>query len=88
MADTVSRPKSSAIAPLQVPVFRDIWLAAICSNTGLFMQDLASAWLMTSLSQAPMMIALMQTAAMLPYFLLGLPAGAYADIVNRRKLLL
>jgi MFS family permease len=57
-------------------------------NTGLFVQDIGSAWLMTSLTTQPMMIALMQTAAVLPYFLLALPAGAGADLVDRRKLLI
>ncbi len=52
------------------------------------MQSVGVAWLMTSLTPSPLLVVLMQTAASLPIFLLGLPAGALADIVDRRKLLL
>jgi len=52
------------------------------------MQDTAGVWLMTSLTTSPFLIALMQTAASLPVLLLGLPAGALADIVDRRRLLI
>jgi MFS family permease len=52
------------------------------------MQDTAGTWLMTALTSSPLLIALMQTAATLPVLLFGLPAGAMADIVDRRRLLL
>ena len=52
------------------------------------MQNVGAAWLMTSLAPTPMMVALVQTATYLPVFLLGLPAGAFADIFDRRRLLL
>lgn len=52
------------------------------------MQDTAGTWLMTSLTTSPLLIALMQTAAALPVLLLGYPAGATADIVDRRRLLI
>lgn len=52
------------------------------------MQDTAGTWLMTALTTSPLLIALMQTAASLPVLLLGLPAGATADILDRRRLLL
>ncbi len=52
------------------------------------MQDTAGTWLMTSLTSSPLLIALMQTAASLPVLLLGLLAGATADIFDRRKLLI
>lgn len=58
------------------------------SNTGSWMQDTAGTWLMTALTTSPFLIALMQTAASLPVLLLGLPAGATADILDRRRLLL
>jgi MFS family permease len=54
----------------------------------MFMSDVASAWLMTALTTSPVMIALVQTAATLPIFLLGLPSGALADILDRRALLI
>lgn len=82
------RPHTSAMEPLKVAAFRAIWLSALCTNTGLFIQDIGTAWLMTSLTNQPFMTALLQTAATLPFFLLALPAGAVADLVDRRKLVL
>lgn len=79
---------ASAWAPLRRPLFRALWIATLTSNIGTWMQNVAAAWLMTSLSPSPIMIALVQTATSLPIFLLALPAGALADIVDRRKLLL
>src|SRR5256712_13878118 len=52
------------------------------------MQNVSAAWAMTSLSPSPLMVALVQSATSLPVFLVGLPAGAIADIVDRRRLLL
>src|SRR3954468_22608713 len=74
--------------PLRRPVFRDRLIASIISNTGSWMQDTAGTWLMTALTTSPLLIALMQTAASLPVLLFGLPAGAMADIFDRRRLLL
>src|SRR6202044_3684897 len=74
--------------PLGVPLFRDLWLASIVSNLGGWMQDTAGTWLMTVLTTSPLLIALMQTAASLPVVVLGLLAGATADIFDRRRLLL
>src|SRR5215467_11047626 len=74
--------------PLRRPVFRDRLIASIISNTGSWMQDTAGTWLMTALTASPLLIALMQTAATLPVLLFGLPAGAMADIFDRRRLLL
>jgi MFS family permease len=78
----------SAWRPLRQAVFRSIWIASIVSNIGTWMQSVGTAWLMTSLTPSPLLVALMQTAASLPIFMLGLPARALADIVSRRKLLL
>src|SRR5262249_28220020 len=50
--------------------------------------DTSAGWLMTSLSHSPLLVALIQTANSLPFFLLALPAGALADVVDRRRLLL
>ncbi|HEY9789279.1 MAG TPA: MFS transporter [Candidatus Obscuribacterales bacterium] len=88
MANPAPTGRSSALEPLKSEAFRTVFFASFCMNTGLFIQDIGSAWLMTSLTTQPMMIALMQTAAVLPYFLLSLPAGAGADLVDRRKLLI
>src|SRR5215510_7394463 len=78
----------SAWEPLRRPVFRDRLIASVISNTGSWMQDTAGTWLMTALTTSPLLIALMQTAATLPVLLFGLPAGAMADIFDRRRLLL
>src|SRR5271170_872288 len=80
--------KLSGFEPLSVPLFRDLWLASIVSNLGGWMQDTAGTWLMTVLTTSPLLIALMQTAASLPVVILGLLAGATADIFDRRRLLI
>ncbi len=74
--------------PLNYPVFRALWIATIISNIGTWMHDVGAAWLMTSLSPSPLFVALVQAATTLPMFLLALPAGAMADILDRRKMLL
>ncbi len=78
----------SAWKPLLYPIFRALWFATIASNIGSFMQDVGEAWLMTTLTPSPLLVALVQAAASLPAFLLALPSGALADIIDRRKLLL
>jgi MFS family permease len=83
-----SEAGASPWSPLQRAVFRAVWTASIASNIGTWMQSVGAAWLMTSLTPSPLLVALMQTAASLPVFLVGLPAGALADVVDRRKLLL
>jgi MFS family permease len=74
----------SAWAPLGRPVYRMLWATWLTANVCMWMNDVAAAWLMTSLSSAPIMIALVQSAATLPVFLLGVPSGALADIIDRR----
>src|SRR5260370_1920325 len=82
------RAAESAWTPLSHPVFRALWIASLVSNTGAWMQNVCAAWAMTSLSPSPLMVALVQSATSLPVFVVGLPAGAVADIVDRRRLLL
>ena len=78
-------PTPAALAPLKEPVFRGLWLAWLAANMTMWMNDVAAAWLMTSLTTSPVMVALVQTASTLPVFLLGLPSGALADILDRRR---
>jgi len=78
----------AAERPLASPMFRALWLATIVSNVGTWMHDVGAGWLMTSLSPDPLMVALVQAATTFPMFVLALPAGALADIVDRRKLLI
>src|SRR6202041_3031986 len=74
--------------PLRVTIFRNLLIADVISDAGAFMQNVGAAWLMVSLGAGPIYVALTQTAASLPYFLLALPAGSAGDIVDRRKLIL
>jgi MFS family permease len=79
---------SSLWRPLRVSTFRNLLIADVVSDIGTFMQNVGAAWLMVSLGAGPIYVALTQTAASLPYFLLALPAGSAGDIVDRRKLIL
>src|SRR2546425_10141613 len=83
-----SQTTASAWAPLRQPLFRSLWIASVVSNIGAWMEDVGEAWLMTSQTPSPLLVALLQTAESLPIFLLALPAGALADVVDRRRLLL
>ncbi len=78
----------SPIAPLRVTVFRMLWIAWLAANLCMWMNDVAAAWKMTTLTTMPIWVAAVQSAATLPMLLLGLPSGALADILNRKKLLL
>jgi MFS family permease len=77
-----------AFAPLRHSVFRTLWLATLASNTGMWVQNTGAGWLMTSLDPSPFMVSMVQAASMLPVFLLALPAGALADILDRRRFLI
>src|ERR1041384_8258664 len=86
-AHAVERATASAAwSPLSNPLFRSLWLAAVASNIGTWMHNVGADWLMTTLAPTPLKVALMQTAENAPLFLLALPAGALADIVDRRRL--
>lgn len=71
-------------APLRQATFRNLWLSSTVSNTGSLIQGVGAAWAMASIS-TPDHVALVQTATFLPVALLALPAGALADIYDRRK---
>jgi len=87
-AEASSPAVTSGFAPLYIPLFRDRWIASTVSSVCTWMQDTAGTWLMTVLTTSPLLIALMQTAASLPVLILGLLAGATADIYDRRRLLI
>lgn len=78
----------TALSPFKHRVFAVVWIATVVSNIGMWLQNAAGGWLMTSLNTDPRIVALVQVATALPMFLLGLPAGALADIFNRRRLLI
>lgn len=75
----------SALAPLQNMGFRMLWSVWLVANMCMWMNDVAAAWMMLSMNASPLLVALVQTASTLPVFLLGLPSGALADIVDRRR---
>lgn len=78
---------SSTFAPWGDAAFRLIWLVWLAANLGVWVHDVASAWRMATLTGSAMMVALVQSAATLPLFLLGLPCGALADLVDSRRYL-
>lgn len=75
----------AAWAPIRRPVFRMLWSTWLVANICMWMNDVAAAWMMTSMTTSPTWVALVQTASTLPVFLLGLPSGALADILDRRR---
>ena len=78
----------AAFAPLVHRPFRLFWIAQLASALGTWMQNTAAGWLMTDLSATPTMVALVQTASLLPIFVLAPLAGALADMVDNRRLLI
>jgi len=85
MSEPLTDQDLSPLAPLRQPLFRMLWTTWLVANLCMWMNDVAAAWLMTSLTSSPAWVALVQTAATLPVFLLGLPSGALADGLDRRK---
>jgi MFS family permease len=78
---------ASAWAPLRLfPIFRALWIAQFASNVGTWMQTVGAQWLLVDGS--PLLVSLVQTASTLPIVMLALPAGAWADLMDRRRLLL
>src|SRR5216117_661832 len=84
----VTAAPNAAWAPLRRPLFRALWTSDVVSSIGTWMHDAAAAWLMTLLAPSPLMVSLVQAATTLPLFLLALPGGALADILDRRRVLL
>jgi MFS family permease len=78
----------SALAPLRHRLFRMLWGANIIVSLGVWMQSTSAGWMMTSLSPNALMVSLVQAATIVPVFLFALPAGAIADIVDRRTYIL
>jgi MFS family permease len=77
-----------AWSPLRHPDFRALWIAQTVSNVGTWMQTVGAQWLIVSLGGTALTVSLVQTATTLPTFLIGLPAGALGDILDRRKIML
>src|SRR5688500_9979840 len=81
-------PPVSALSPFRFPVFRSIWFASTLSNLGGLIQSVGAAWMMTQIAESADMVALVQTSITLPIVLLSLFAGAMADNLDRRMVLL
>jgi MFS family permease len=74
--------------PFRHPVFAVLWVATVISNIGTSMGNAASGWLMTGIAPDPLTVSFVQVALSLPMVLLALPAGALADVLDRRRLLI
>ena len=85
---TTTTPRSGALAPLAIPVFRALWIAVLVSNIGSWMQTVGAQWLLVDEHAAPVVVALVQTASSLPVLLIGIPAGVIGEFVDRRRLLI
>jgi len=75
-----------ALEPLREPAFRTIWTASVVANFGQLILGVGAAWEMTRLGTSPAMVAMVQSALMLPLMLVAVPAGAIADMFDRRKI--
>ncbi|MFS0771110.1 MFS transporter [Sphingomonas sp. 1P08PE] len=79
---------ASRISPFRIALFRSVWIASLCSNFGGLIQSVGASWMMTGLNASPRMIALVQASTSLPIMLLSLWAGAVADNLDRRRVML
>src|SRR4051794_10960414 len=78
----------STWSPFKYQLFRALWISSTASHIGSYMTDVGQGWLMSSLTPSPLIVSLLLTAESLAFFLFALPAGALADIVDRRRLLI
>src|SRR3972149_5111609 len=93
MSETSLNPPAPAVSvspwrPFQVRIFRNLWLANLVSMVGTWMNDVGAGWHMATLTDSPVMVAMIQTAGFLPSVFLAMPAGALADIFDRRRYLI
>ena len=87
-ADTATEGAGSAWSPFHHKAYAVLWIATVVSNIGTWMYNAASGWLMTGLDPDPFIVAMVQVATTLPMFLFALPAGALADIIDKRRFLI
>jgi MFS family permease len=87
-AGPTSGSAASAWAPFRHWTFTVLWTATVVANIGTWMYNAAAGWLMTSLNPAPLTVSLVQVATTLPMFLFAVPAGALADIFDKRRFLI
>ena len=84
----MARTPMSLRDPLRSRIFFALWVAAMASNVGTWVQSVGEKWQMAQLTQSPLLVALIETGTTLPVLFLGIAAGAFADILDRRKLLI
>lgn len=82
------KPNPAAWSPFRHVAYRRLWIASVAANTGAWIYSAAAAWMMTIFDVGPLMVSLVQVATSLPMFLFALPAGALADIVDKRRFIL
>src|SRR5688572_30396056 len=80
--------RASPLTPFKYHIFLALWLASLCSNFGGLIQAVGASWLMTSLSPTADVVALVQASSVLPIMVFSLAAGAIADVLDRRNLML
>ena len=83
----MTKATASTWSALRNPTFRNLWIASLVSGTCVAAHDTAATWVMNTLTASPFLISLMSTVASLPFLIFTLPAGALADMVDRKKLL-
>ena len=86
--DRAPAAPASPFVPFAQPIFRAVWFATLSSNFGGLIQAVAAAWLMTTISGSPDMVALVQASNTLPVMLFSLAAGAISDNYDRRVIML
>lgn len=79
---------NSPWSPFRYPIFKMLWITSTISNIGTWLHNIGAAWLMTTLTNDPLWVALVQAITALSIFLLALPGGALADILDRRTYLI
>ncbi|MEO9876188.1 MAG: MFS transporter [Anderseniella sp.] len=82
------KPDSGPSSALGVPVFRAVWFASMSSNFGGLVQAVGASWLMTTLTDSPQYVALVQASTAMPIMLFALLAGAIADSLDRRRVMI
>src|SRR4051812_22684485 len=87
MATAAPAASASSWAPLRIPIFRALWIAVLVSNVGSWMQTVGAQWMLVHQHNASVLVALVQTADMVPDVLFAYAGGVLADMFDRRAML-
>jgi len=88
MTEPVTAGEQTLRAPLRLPIFRALWLASLVSSIGTWMQTVGAQWLLVDQPNAAVLVSLVQVAETLPVVFVALPAGVFADLFDRRRMLI